>query len=79
MQTAQPFVPQPSASEAETAVGMLKRCKAPGVDQIPAELIQAGQKARGSEIHNRIKLIRNKKRMASPQERVNYCTYSQKG
>jgi hypothetical protein len=42
IQTAEPFVPEPSTSEAEVAIGKLKRCKAPGADQIPAELIQAG-------------------------------------
>jgi hypothetical protein len=42
MHTAEPFVPQPSASVAEVAIGKLKRYKFPGVDQIPAELIQAG-------------------------------------
>jgi hypothetical protein len=40
MHTAEPFVPQPSASEVEAAIGKLKRYKSPGVDQIPAELIQ---------------------------------------
>jgi hypothetical protein len=39
---AEPFVPEPSSSEAEVAIGKLKRYKSPGVDQIPAELIQAG-------------------------------------
>jgi hypothetical protein len=39
MLTAEPFVPQPSASEAEVAVGKLKRYKSPGVDQIPLELL----------------------------------------
>jgi hypothetical protein len=40
--TAQPFVPDPSAAEFEVAIRKLKRNKAPGADQIPAELIQAG-------------------------------------
>jgi hypothetical protein len=35
-------VPEPSISEVEVAIGKLKRCKSPGTDQIPAELIQAG-------------------------------------
>jgi hypothetical protein len=38
----EPSVPEPSASEAEVAIGKLKRYKSPGVDQIPAEIIQAG-------------------------------------
>jgi hypothetical protein len=42
MHTAEPFVPGHSASEAKVATGKLKSYKSPGVDQIPAELIQAG-------------------------------------
>jgi hypothetical protein len=44
IQTAKPFVPEPSISEAEVAVGKLKKCKSPDAGQIPAELIQAGEK-----------------------------------
>jgi hypothetical protein len=44
MHTAKPFVPEPSASEVEVAIGKLKRYKSPGADQILAELIQAGGK-----------------------------------
>jgi hypothetical protein len=36
MHTAEPFVPEPSASEVEAAIGKLKRNKSPGVYQIPA-------------------------------------------
>jgi hypothetical protein len=42
IQTAEPFVPEPSISEVEVAIDKLKRYKSPGADQIPAELIQAG-------------------------------------
>jgi hypothetical protein len=42
IQTADPFVPEPSMSEVEVAIGKLKRYKSPGADRIPAELIQAG-------------------------------------
>jgi hypothetical protein len=38
----QTFLPEPSISEVEFAIGKLKRFKLPGADQIPAELIQAG-------------------------------------
>jgi hypothetical protein len=51
MHTAEPFVPEPSASGAEVAIGKLKRYKSPGVDQIPAEVIQAGGETLRSEIH----------------------------
>jgi hypothetical protein len=60
MHTAEPFLPEPSASEDEVAIGKLKRYKFPGADQIPAELIQAGGKTLRSEIHELIKFIRNK-------------------
>jgi hypothetical protein len=59
MHTAEPFVPEPSASEFEVATGKLKRYKSPGVDQIPVELIQAGGETLRSEIHKLIKLIWN--------------------
>jgi hypothetical protein len=36
MQTAETFVPEPSSSEAEVAIGKLKRDIFAGVDQIPA-------------------------------------------
>jgi hypothetical protein len=57
MHTAEPFVPEPSASEAEVAIGKTKRCKSPGVDQILAELIKAGGETFLSEIHKLIRLI----------------------
>jgi hypothetical protein len=49
--TAELFVPEPSASEDEVAIGKLKRYKSPGVHQIPAELIQAGGETLRSEIY----------------------------
>jgi hypothetical protein len=57
MHTAKPFVPEPSTSEAEVAIGQLKRYKSPGVDHIPAELIQAGGETLRSKIQKLIKLI----------------------
>jgi hypothetical protein len=58
--TAEPLVPEPSASEVEVAIGKLKRFKSPGVDQIPAEIIQAGGETLRSEVHKLIKLVWNK-------------------
>jgi hypothetical protein len=48
------LVPEPSVCEVEMAIEKLKRHKSPGVDQIPAELIQAGSRTTCSEI---LKLI----------------------
>jgi hypothetical protein len=61
--TDEPFVPEPSASEVEVAIGMLKRYKSPGVDLIPAKQIQAGGGTLRSEIHKLIKLIWNKEEL----------------
>jgi hypothetical protein len=60
MQTAEAFLPQPSASEVEVAIGKLKSYKSSSVGQIQAELIQAGGETLRSEIHKLIKLIWNK-------------------
>ena len=40
--TAEPLIPEPSASEVELAIDKLNSHKLPGIDQIPAELIKAG-------------------------------------
>jgi hypothetical protein len=40
---AEPFVPEPSAAEVDVTIRKMKRYKAPGFDQIPAELIQTGR------------------------------------
>jgi hypothetical protein len=63
MHTAEPFVPEPSATEVEVAIGKLKRNKSPGVDQILGELIQAGGDTLLLEIHKLIKLIWNKEEL----------------
>ena len=40
--TAEPLVPEPSASDVELAIDKLKSHKSPGIGEIPAELIKAG-------------------------------------
>jgi hypothetical protein len=55
--TAEPFVPEPSATEVEVAIRKLKRYKVPGPDQIPAELIQVGGGILHFEIHKLIMLM----------------------
>jgi len=42
IQTAEPLVPEPSASEVELAIDKVKSHKSPGIVQTPAELIKAG-------------------------------------
>jgi hypothetical protein len=78
MHTAKPFLPEPSVSEVEVAAGKLKRYKSPGVDQIPAELIQqGGDTVFGHSLAYLVDL--EQRRIASPVERVNCGTYLQKG
>jgi hypothetical protein len=61
--TAEPLVPETSSSEVEIAIEKLKRCKSPGIDQIPAELIQAEGNTLRSEIYKLINCIWNKEEL----------------
>jgi hypothetical protein len=60
--TAKSLVPDSSRFEAEIAIANLKRCKSPGSDYIPAELIQAGGEilVLRSQIHKLINSTWNK-------------------
>jgi hypothetical protein len=49
--TAEPLVPEPSASGVELSIEKLKSHKSPGSDQIPAELVKAGGSTIRCEIH----------------------------
>jgi hypothetical protein len=60
MHTDEPLLPDTSASEVEVVIGNLKKCKSPGVDQILAQLFQAGSETLLLEIHKLFELIRNK-------------------
>jgi hypothetical protein len=77
MRTAETFVPKPSASGFEIAIGNLKNCKNLGVYQIPDELFQEGGEILHLEIHTTLNLS-GTKRFASPVKRASCCTYSQK-
>jgi hypothetical protein len=55
--TAEPLVPEPNSFEVEIAIEKLERHKSPGIDQIPAELIQAVGNTLHSEIHKLINCI----------------------
>ena len=56
--TAERLVPEPSAFEAEMAIGKLKRHISPGTDQIPAELFKVEGRTIHSEIHKLINSTR---------------------
>jgi len=60
---AEPLVPGPSAFEVEVAVEKLKRRKLPGIDQIPAEVINVGGTTIRSVIHKLINSIWNKEEL----------------
>ena len=57
--TVESLVPEPSAFEAELAIGKLKNHKSPGIDEIPAELIKAGGRKICYAIHKLIISIWN--------------------
>jgi hypothetical protein len=61
--TAEPLVPEPSASKFEMAVEKLKSHKSPVVDQIPPKLINAGGRTICCEINKRIISIWNKEEL----------------
>jgi len=50
--TAEPLVPEPSASEVELDIEKLKSHKSPGIGQIPAQMIKVGGTTMHYEIHN---------------------------
>jgi hypothetical protein len=61
--TTEQLVPDPSPFDVEIAIAKLKRCKSPGSDQIPAEVIQAGGEILRSKIHKLINSIWSKKEL----------------
>ena len=64
--TAEPLVPEPSAFETELAISKLKSHKSPCIDEIPAELIEAGGGTICGEIHKHITSIWKKENL--PEE-----------
>jgi hypothetical protein len=61
--TAESLVPDPSPFEVEIAIENFKRYKSPGINGIPAELIQAGGEILRSKIHKLINSIWNKEEL----------------
>jgi len=64
--TAEPLVPEPSVSEVELAIDKLKSHKSPGSNQIPTELIKAGDRTICLEIRKLISSIWKKEKL--PEE-----------
>jgi hypothetical protein len=64
--TANPLVPEPSLVKLETAIGKLKSYESPGTENIPAELIKAGDEKLYCEINRLICCIWNKEEL--PQQ-----------
>ena len=64
--TAEPLVPELSASGIEFAIDKLKSHKSPGIAQIPAELVKAGGRTICLEIHKLITSIWKNKEL--PEE-----------
>jgi hypothetical protein len=78
--TAEPFVPQPSASEVEVAITKFKRYKVPGSDQIPAELFEVGGGGiLHSETHKLIVLIWNKEEVPHKWKKPTVVPIHKKG
>jgi hypothetical protein len=61
--TAEPLVPGTSHLEVEISIAKLKKYKSPGIDQIPAELYQAGGEILECVIHKLITSIWNKEEL----------------
>jgi hypothetical protein len=74
MYTAEPLVPEPSTFEVEMAIEKLKRNKLPGIDQIPAELIEARSRTIRSEIHQFVHFICNEEELREQwKESIVFC------
>jgi hypothetical protein len=54
MNTVEPLVSKPSPFKVEIAIENVKRYKSPGIDQIPAEMIQAGGNSLCSQVYRLI-------------------------
>ena len=61
--TSEPLVPESSTFDVELAIEKLKSHKSPGIDQIPVELIKAGDRTIRYEIHTLTICIWNKEEL----------------
>jgi hypothetical protein len=72
MHTARTLVPEPRSSEVEITVERLKKCRSPGTDQIPTELIKERGNTSCFEIHKLMNSIWNKEEL--PQKWMKFIT-----
>jgi hypothetical protein len=63
LHTAAPLVPGPGHPEVKIAIAKPRKYQSPGNDQIPTDLIQAGDEILVSMIHNHINSILNMKEL----------------
>ena len=77
--TAEPLVPEPSASDIELVIEELKSQESPGTDQIPAELIKAGGRTIYCDIHKLIISTWNKKELPEKWKESITVTIYKKG
>ena len=70
--TAEPLVPEPSASEVELAIDKLKSHKSPSIHQIPAELIKAGVEQFAWRFINLLLLFGRRRNLKSGRSRPLY-------
>jgi hypothetical protein len=63
MQTSEPLVTEPNASEVEVATEKVKSHKSPGIDQISAGLTKVGSRKIRSEINKRVISVSNKEEL----------------
>jgi hypothetical protein len=61
-------VPEPSVLEVELAIEKLKSHKSPGIDQIPAELIKAGDRTIRAEMKRASGAQNRKRKVAREKE-----------
>jgi hypothetical protein len=77
--TAEPLIPEPSASEFELAIDKLKCHKSPGIDQTPAELIKAVGKTIRLEIRKLITSVWKKEKLPEEWKESNVVPIHKKG
>ena len=77
IQTAEPLISEPTLLEVEIAIEKLKKYKSPGIDQIPADLIQDGGNPLLTENYKLVLAIWKNKMLPEQWKESIICTYIQ--